>query len=150
MKKRYYIIIVVMVTIGFVLFLNRSGILGSENLIPKEEPNLRVETRDSKRDGKIDHWLYRDKNGSPVKWIRDSNHDGRPDKWSFFKNGRAFLDEEDTDHDGKVDQIQLSLVDDQGYRQRFINLVLKDKRTNIFEVQFDTGWVTDKDFEKVK
>jgi hypothetical protein len=139
-----------MVTVGFILFLSKSGILRSENLVPKEEPNLRLETRDSKRDGKIDNWLYRDKNGISVKWIRDSNHDGRPDKWSFFKNGRAFLDEEDTDHDGKVDQIQLSLADDQGYKQRFINLVLKDKRTNTFEVQFDTGWVTDKDFEKVK
>jgi hypothetical protein len=150
MKKRYYLIILVLFTIVFVLLINGSVVFRSANLTPKEEPNLRLETKDSKKDGGIDNWVYRDKKGVPVKWIRDSNHDGRPDKWAFFKNGRAFLDEEDTDHDGRVDQIQLSLVDAQGYKQRFINLALKDKRTNTFEVQFDTRWVTEKNFEKVK
>jgi len=148
MKKRYSIIILVLIVIGLLLFLIKSGIFSTANLIPKEEPNLRLETKDSKHDGIIDNWLYRDTNGVPMKWIRDSNHDDRPDKWSFFKNGRAYLDEEDTDNNGKIDQIQLSVADSQGYKQRFINLILKDKRSNNFEVQFDTGWVTDKDLKK--
>ncbi len=143
MKKRHYIIIVVIFTIGFVFLLNRSVIFRSGNLIPKEEPDLRLETKDSKKDGKIDNGFYRDKNGVPVKWISDSNHDGRPDKWSFFKNGRAFLDEEDTDHDGKVDVIYLSIYDSQGIKQRVFSFALKDKEKNIFAIQEDTGWKTD-------
>ena len=144
------ILIVVLLIIGLSLLLNRHAFFRSKNPIPKEEPNLLLETKDSKHDGKIDNWLYRDRNGVPVKWIRDSKHTGQPDKWAFFKNGRSFLDEEDTDHDGKVDQIQLSLVDDQGYKQRYIFLKLKNAQTNTFDVQFDSGWLTEKDIEKQK
>jgi hypothetical protein len=147
MQKKI-IIIGVLLIISLSLLLYRHVFL-KPKLISKEEPNLRLETKDSKHDGKIDNWLYRDQKGIPVKWIRDSKHAGRPDKWAFFNNGRSFLDEEDADHDGKVDQIQINLVDSQGYKQRFINLILKDKRVNTFDVQFDTGWITEEEFKKL-
>jgi hypothetical protein len=83
-----------------------------------------------------------------VKWIRDSIHAGRPDKWSFFKNGRAFLDEEDTDHDGKVDVIYLSIYDSQGIKQRVFSFALQDKEKNIFAIQEDTGWKPDDNIQE--
>ncbi len=65
-----------------------------------------------------------------MKWVRDLNRDGRPDAWSFFKNGKAFIEEEDTDHDGKVDRIQIRVRDSQGQKERYVTLELKDKRNN--------------------
>lgn len=138
--KKNIIIVGVLLIIGLSLLLNRHAFFRSKNVLPKEEPNLRLETKDSKHDGKIDNWFYMDKNGIPVKWIRDSNHAGRPDKWSFFKNGKAFIDEEDIDHDGKVDVIYLTIWDSQGIKQRVLSLNVQDKKTNVFVLHEDTGW----------
>ncbi len=140
MKKKIIIIGVAFI-IGLSLLLNRHAFVRSKNLIPKEEPNLWLETKDSKHDGIIDSWFYRDKNGVNVKWIRDSNHDGRPDKWSFFRDGIAFLDEEDTDHDGKVDVIYLYIWDSQGIKQRCFSFAVQNKKTNVFVLHEDTGWI---------
>ena len=149
MKRRYYII-VLMLTAAFLLFLIGTTISGEANLTPKEEPNLRLETKDSKKDGIIDNWLYRDRNGVPVKWIRDRNRDGRPDAWSFFKDGKAFIEEEDSDNDGKVDLIQIRIRDPQGEKERYLMLVLKDNRNNTFEAREDTGWISEEDMRRVK
>jgi len=134
------IIIGVLLIIGLSLLLNRHAFFGSKNVIPREELNLRLETKDSKKDGITDNWLYRDQNGVPVKWIRDSIHAGRPDKWSFLKDGKAFLDEEDTDHDGKVDVIYLTIWDSQGIKQRAFSFTVQDKESNVFFLREDTGW----------
>ena len=128
----------------------RPHLFQSADLVPKDEPNLRLETKDSRKDGKIDNWLYRDENRVPVKWIRDSNRDGRPDAWSFFKNGKAFLDEDDTDHDGRVDVIYLHLRDSQGIKQRLLIFVLKQKRNDVFELHEDTGWLPEGDLKQTK
>ncbi len=143
MKKKYYIILVAFLAVILFFQLNRTFMHRSENLIPKEEPNLRLETKDSKKDGIIDNWLYRSPNGVPVKWIRDSVHAGRPDKWSFFKKGRAFLDEEDTDHDGKVDVIYFHIWDSQSIKQRSFSFAVQNKDTNVFIPHEDTGWKPD-------
>jgi len=105
--------------------------------------NGKVVNTDSNSDGVIDGWLYRDKEEVPLKWIRDSNHDGHPDHWSFFKNGRAFLDEVDTDHDGKVDMIYSTIWDSQGIKQRSFSFVVQDKETNVFVLHEDTDWKSD-------
>ena len=99
-----------------------------------------TQTVDKNKDGKIDNWIYRDDKKAPIKWISDSNYDNKEDKWSFFKNGRAFLDEEDLDGDGKVDVIYLNLYDSNDMKDRGISLILKDKEKNIFVEHEDTGW----------
>jgi hypothetical protein len=147
MKKKI-ILIGVLLFIGLSLLLNRHAFFRSRNFIPKEEPNLRLEKKDSKKDGRIDSWLYRDQNGVPVKWIRDSNHSGRPDKWSVFNNGKAFLDEEDTDHDGKVDVIYLTVWDSQGIKQRGFSIAVQNKETNVFVLHEDTGWQPEDNIQK--
>jgi hypothetical protein len=149
--NKIIIIIGALLIIGLSLLLSRHAFFRPTNFIPKKEPNLRLETKDSKKDGRIDSWLYRDQSGVPVKWIRDSNHSGRPDKWSFFKNGKAFLDEEDTDHDGKVDVIYLTVWDSQGIKQRSFSFAVQNKDTNVFVLHEDIGWnPDDKDLQTNK
>jgi hypothetical protein len=80
-------------------------------------------------------------------WIRDSRRHGCPDRWSVFKDGRGFIEEEDRDHDGKVDYILFSLSESQGIKQRYVLLVQKG---NIFQLQADTDWVTEEEFSKMK
>jgi len=150
MKKKIFIILAVLLAIAFLSLLPGNFIFRSADLIPKEEPNLQLETKDSKKNGKIDSWLYRDENRVPVKLIRDSNRDGHPDARSFFREGKAFLDEDDTDHDGKVDVIYLHLRDSQGIKQRSLMFVLKEKRNNVFEVHEDTGWLPEEDLKQKK
>ncbi len=78
-----------------------------------------------------------------MKWIRYSNHAGRPDKWSFFKDGKVFLDEEDIDDDGKVDVIYLTIWDSQGIKQRSFSFEVRNKETNVFVLHEDSGWIPD-------
>ncbi len=96
-----------------------------------------VTANDLNKDGKVDSWLYRDDKGVSLKWFRDTDFDGREDQWSFFKDGRAFLDEEDTNGDGKVDRIIITMWDPQN-NQRTILLTQDDK--SIFFLDEDTGW----------
>jgi hypothetical protein len=139
MKKKYYIILVALIAVIVFFQLNRIVIHRPENLIPKDELNLKLETKDSRHDGKIDNWFYRDQSGVPVKWLRDSIHAGRPDKWSFFQNGKAFIDEEDIDHDGKVDVIYLTIWDSQGIKQRGLSFKVQDNTSNVLFLHEDTG-----------
>ncbi|MEJ2246309.1 MAG: hypothetical protein P8Y80_09585, partial [Acidobacteriota bacterium] len=99
--------------------------------------------KDSNLDGEIDNWLYRDGTGTPVKWIRDSNSDGRPDHWSFFKGGKPFLSNVDTDYDGKTDAIYLTIWDSLGTKQRSYSYSVRNKETNVFVLHEDTGWISD-------
>jgi len=141
MKRIYLTILAALVIIPLILVIPAARVFRSGDPVPTEEPNLHLQTVDSNKDGKPDSWAYRTENRIPVKWIRDSNHDGRLDGWSFFEGGRAFLDEDDTDRDGKVDVIYLHLRDSVGARQRSLMLVLKDSGHNVFELHEDTGWV---------
>lgn len=143
MKIIYWIIIMGLLFIILVFQIDLSYLFITEDYTPKEEHNLKLETIESKEEGKIDNGIFRNKDGVAMKWIRDSNHDGRPDKWSFFKDGRSFLNEEDTNNDGKVDVIYLNINDSQGIKQRAFSFVLKDIEENIFVVHEDTGWKPD-------
>ena len=98
------------------------------------------QTFDKNKDGKIDMWLYRDEKGIPIKWVRDANFDGKDDSWSFFKNGEAFLDEEDLNGDGKVDRIIINIFDSEEKKSRGISIFLKDPEKNVFIENEDTGW----------
>ena len=99
-----------------------------------------IQTYDKNKDGKTDSWIYRDDKGVPTRWIRDSNFDGKEDQWLFFKQGKAFLDEEDLDGDGKVDRIIIHVYDLEHNKSRSISILLKDARKNIFIENEDTGW----------
>jgi hypothetical protein len=143
MKKRYFIILPVLIVVILFLNVNRDSIFRLDNSVPGEEPDLLIEKKDSNLDGEIDNWLYRDGTGTPVKWIRDSNSDGRPDHWSFFKGGKPFLSNVDTDYDGKTDAIYLTIWDSLGTKQRSYSYSVRNKETNVFVLHEDTGWISD-------
>ncbi len=82
----------------------------------------------------------RSTNGIPLRWVRDGNHGGRPDSWSFFKDGKAFLDEVDSDHDGKVDTIYLHVLSEDKTRVREFSFTLDDREKNVFTEREDSGW----------
>ena len=98
------------------------------------------QTFDKNKDGKIDVWLYRDEKGVPIKSVRDTNFDGKEDSWSFFKNGEAFLDEDDYNGDGKVDRIIVTIFDSEHKKSRGLSIFLKDPEKNVIIVNEDTGW----------
>ena len=150
MRQRYYLIPVIVLFIILILQFGWPSLSGSQTASPEKDSNQKLETKDRNKDGKLDMWLYRDNKGTPLKWIYDYDYDGRPDNWSFFKNGKSYLDEKDTDGDGKVDEIYLSIWDSQGIKQRYLYLVLKDKEKYIFEVQEDTGWLSEDADNKLK
>ncbi len=103
-------------------------------------PGEELIAKAAKQDGPIDNWLVRGTNGIPLRWIRDENHGGRPDSWSFFKDGKAFLDEVDSDHDGKVDAIYLHVLSEDKTRVREFSFTLDDREKNVFIEHEDTGW----------
>ena len=99
-----------------------------------------IQTIDKNKDEKIDSWLYRDEKGTPIRWVKDSDSDGKEDRWSFFKDGKAFLDEEDLNGDGKVDRIIISVFDSENKKARSISILQKAPEKNIFVENEDTGW----------
>ncbi len=141
MKKRFYIVPILLLFLLLIFQIDWPYLFGAQTLLSDAKDNSKLEKLDSNKDGSIDTWLYRDDSNIPLKWIRDSNHNGQPDKWSFFKNGKAFIDEEDLDFDGKADLIIIQIVDSQGKKLRMFSLVLKDKEKNVFIPQEDTGWI---------
>ncbi len=96
---------------------------------------------DKNKDGKTDNWIVRDDKNIPIKWIKDTNFDGKEDSWSFFKNGKVFLEEIDSDEDGRVDEIYLIIFDSETKKLRTISLILEDMEKSIFIEKEDTGWV---------
>ena len=106
---------------------------------PRDDEVLK--TIDKNKDGKIDIWVYGTKSGIPRSWIRDKNYDGIPDNWSFFKDGKAFIDEVDFDGDGKVDTIYINIWNENKTKTRGLSFRLRDKDRNVFVEQEDTGWV---------
>src|SRR5271169_996173 len=76
----------------------------------------------------------------PLRWIHDQTHNGRPDSWSFFKDGKAFLDEVDSDHDGKVDTIYLHVRSEDKTRVRELSFIVDDREKNVFVEREDSGW----------
>lgn len=103
-------------------------------------PGEELTAKATKQDGRIDNWLVCGTNGVPHRWIRDENGGGRPDSWSFFKDGKAFLDEVDSDHDGKVDTIYLHVLSEDKNRIREFSFTLDDREKNVFTEHEDTGW----------
>jgi hypothetical protein len=103
-------------------------------------PGEELVTKDMNKDGRIDNWIVRGTNGIPLRWVQDENRDGKPDSWSFFKGGKAFLDEVDSDHDGKVDTIYLHVSNEDNTRVREFCFHLQDEKRNVFIEREDTGW----------
>lgn len=54
-------------------------------------------------DGKIDEWIFYDREGRNEHVEYDENFDGRPDLWSFYENGELKRSEQDTDFNGQPD-----------------------------------------------
>jgi len=74
-----------------------------------EKPEIK--TADKNGDGKIDLWTYL-KEGRTIRTARDTNADGKPDRYSLFIKGRNLvLRETDVNFDGKIDQRALASWD---------------------------------------
>lgn len=54
--------------------------------------------------GTADAWEVVDKAGEPSRFEFDENGDGKVDRSEYLSNGQVFLEELDTDHDGKPDR----------------------------------------------
>lgn len=89
-----------------------AGLLLFTALMPAhsaEKPDLRTE--DKNGDGRIDFWAYR-RDGKTYRTARDTNSDGKPDRFSLFVKGRNLvLRETDVNFDGKIDQRALAAWD---------------------------------------
>ena len=96
---------------------------------------------DRNQDGEIDSWIYCKEEKIPSILITDQNYDGDPDSWDFFKNGKAFLGEEDSDGNGKIDKFFLHVFSEDKNKVREFFFELIDKKRNIFVEKEDTGWV---------
>src|SRR5262249_28835689 len=69
---------------------------------PQEEAGCKVEL--DKGQGNASGWLLRDAKGLPLRRFFDSNGDGKPDVWSYYKDGVEVYREIDTTFTGKPDQ----------------------------------------------
>lgn len=70
-----------------------------------------VKTEDKNGDGRVDLWAYL-KDGKTFRTERDTNADGKPDRFSLFIKGRDLvLRETDANFDGKIDQRALASWD---------------------------------------
>ena len=138
MKKIYITIIIVLVLLIIVLLLDK---FYTPKWIPPQIDDNELTKVDRNQDGEIDSWIYRNEEGIPSIGIIDQNYNGDPDSWAFFKNGKAFLDEEDSDGDGKIDKIFLHVFSEDKNKIREFFFDLLDKKRNIFVEKEDTGWV---------
>jgi hypothetical protein len=59
--------------------------------------------KDSTGDGTPDQVVYFDEKGAEQKAELDTNHDGKMDRWQYYRDGRPELIEADQDCDGRVD-----------------------------------------------
>lgn len=138
MVKKYWCLILVIV-LGLVLL---SKVLPHRNSLPNvpvREPGEIVNELDTNDDGNIDVWFFTDQDTVPVRMIRDTDFDGKPDSWDHFKNGQTFLAQEDRDHDGRIDFIILDIYDMEENNIRQVLLLLEEG--NLFVAAEDTGWL---------
>src|SRR5262245_3896607 len=70
-----------------------------------EEPSCKVEL-DKGPGGKGNGWILRDGQGRVLRRFFDSNADGFPDIWSFYKDGVETYRELDTNGNKKLDQFR--------------------------------------------
>lgn len=142
MKLRRIVIVVVvaLLLVGTITLL--STICEKQSLPQSSQKNDSgsVTVKDVNNDGKMDNWLYADKENTPLRWIRDSDFDGVPDQWSYFKDGKAFIDQHDLDQNGKVDAIYLNIWTEDRKMTRGFSFRLEDVEHNIFVEHEDTGW----------
>lgn len=88
----------------FLSFFLKTGFLMSEEVQTAE----RIEKVDKDADGIIDEWIYRDAGGVIRRVGKDTNKDGKMDRFMDFLKGRmVVLWEMDRNFDGKVDRRQL-------------------------------------------
>ena len=140
-RKYWYLIVAVVV--GLVLLFTglpqRNPLPG----VPVCGPGEIMVELDTNDDGNTDFWAFLDQDSVPVGSVGDTNFDGKPDSWSHFKNGRAFLEQEDTNNDGTIDLIIVNLFNEDESKIRSILLlrVLVQDMGDIFFEAEDTGWV---------
>lgn len=63
---------------------------------------------DQDKNGKPDHWETYDSRGVKVLVASDTNNDGKPDYWKHPIRGMMLLREKDRNHDGAVDDRQVT------------------------------------------
>lgn len=138
MVRKYWYLIVAAV-VGFVLLFtglpHRSCLPG----IPVCGPGEIMVELDTNADGNTDFWAFLDQDTVPVGSVGDTDFDGTPDSWDVFKNGRAFLAQQDTDNDGIIDFILIVVYDEEERNMRDILFLLE--KENLFVEAADTGWL---------
>lgn len=141
MIKSHWCLIVVIVLALVLLFIGlpqRNSLPG----VPICENGEIVREVDRNDDGNVDVWIFADQDTVIVRMVRDTNFDGRPDTWDYFKNGKPSLAQEDQDHDGTIDFILIQVHDEEEKKARGIIFLLEG---NIFVEDGDTGWVEEGD-----
>lgn len=61
---------------------------------------------DTNGDKKIDKWVHDNIYGKTIEIDYDTNLDGKPDVWEYYKNDKVYKKESDTDSDGKPNKIE--------------------------------------------
>jgi len=61
---------------------------------------------DENGDGRTDKWIHQDVHYSVTKTDIDSDFDGKPDIWKYYKDSKVIRKEIDSDFDGKPDKIE--------------------------------------------
>lgn len=61
---------------------------------------------DTNGDKKIDKWVHDNVYDKLLEIDYDTNSDGKPDIWEYYKDNKVIRKEIDTDFDGKVDKVE--------------------------------------------
>ena len=68
-----------------------------------EKGNVSRQERDTNNDGKMDRWTRFNSDGEIKRVEQDENFDGKPDISLYYERGKLKRQEVSTHHDGKID-----------------------------------------------
>jgi len=104
-------------------------------------PDLTTVTRDTNGDGKIDEWTHFNIWGQIVLFERDKNHDGKPEIYEYYKNGKIDLLRADYDNDGYFEATGF-------YKDGKLSVFVRDKnkdgkydRVSYYDASSETPWL---------
>lgn len=104
-KKQFIRIItfscIIAILIGFLLFLPTLTFI--KHAMFNKEKIWKIDTNG---DRKTDKWVHDNINEEAIEIDYDTNLDGKPDIWEYYKDRKVYKKEIDTDFDGKPDKIE--------------------------------------------
>lgn len=100
-----------MILAAAVWFSSASGQQPVARFFYNENGSISRQERDTNGDGKIDRWLFYDTEGKVERVEQDENFDGKPDLFLFYEEGKLKRQEVSTKRDGRIDRI-VSLQDE--------------------------------------